>query len=509
MDGEKKRITEAVNRREIGIGVAVFLLLYTTLLYFSTNQVISPFPLPLYPVTSGNLTQVDPGPPGNLTPDGLSYGKAGLAVETQPDTQNNPPIKPFEVIEASNDSETTEIRTKTTWKYKSRRIEQWKNDSLTLDMPAYRPGVLTKIRDTDCFNRGTLVKMSKALQRCVCRRDYFGENCGIPGSVWFGSLTDKEKRLLKLRSTPRRIVSALIVNHEFEFFEARIKDHFDEVDVFLILESRFTAHGDAKAPLFFPKLQAGWLSDYQHKMFHVYLDFFHEKGRSDGWFADGYPRVYLGEQGLPRLHGLEPEDIIIYNDADEIPNRSTIEFLKYYEGYAEPIAFNFRWTIFGYYWLSTDSSGNEQLTQVTGAASWQLVHHVFNNNIWEVRQFKDSSNQQSAAEHNVTIGKWTIGDIGHYAGFHCSWCFSTPDIQNKLKSAQSEDKPRWGDYADRLDPDFIDNLRETGTWFDKKGKFNMVEFAPHYVLQNYAAFRSLLVPPEAEEYPQDSLDVIT
>ena len=23
--------------------------------------------------------------------------------------------------------------------------------------------------------------------------------------------------------------------------------------------------------------------------------------------------------------------------------------------------------------------------QVTGAASWQLVHHVFNNNIWEVR----------------------------------------------------------------------------------------------------------------------------
>ena len=36
-----------------------------------------------------------------------------------------------------------------------------------------------------------------------------------------------------------------------------------------------------------------------------------------------------------------------------------------------------------------------------------------------------------------------------------------------------------------------------------------VEFAPHYVLQNYAAFRSLLVPPEAEEYPADSLDVIT
>ena len=25
------------------------------------------------------------------------------------------------------------------------------------------------------------------------------------------------------------------------------------------------------------------------------------KGKSDGWFADSYPRVYLGEHGLTRL----------------------------------------------------------------------------------------------------------------------------------------------------------------------------------------------------------------
>ena len=39
--------------------------------------------------------------------DGLSYGKTGLAMETQRDNQNDPPAKPFET---SNDSDFSEIR---------------------------------------------------------------------------------------------------------------------------------------------------------------------------------------------------------------------------------------------------------------------------------------------------------------------------------------------------------------------------------------------------------------
>ncbi len=43
---------------------------------------------------------------------------------------------------------------------------------------------------------------------------------------------------------------------------------------------------------------------------------------------------------------------------------------------------------------------------------------------------------------------------------------SLQGIRRKLESAQAEDKPRWGDYDDKLDLNYIDKLVKTGRWFD-------------------------------------------
>ena len=48
------------------------------------------------------------------------------------------------------------------------------------------------------------------------------------------------------RNNTRRIINALTYNMEHELLEARINDLFDVVDVFLILESNFSYHGDVK-----------------------------------------------------------------------------------------------------------------------------------------------------------------------------------------------------------------------------------------------------------------------
>jgi beta-1,4-mannosyl-glycoprotein beta-1,4-N-acetylglucosaminyltransferase len=55
-----------------------------------------------------------------------------------------------------------------------------------------------------------------------------------------------------------------------------------------------------------------------------------------------------------------------------------------------------------------------------------------------------------------------IGYLGHYSGHHCSWCFNAEGIQTKLLSAQKADKPRWGDYPDKLKIDYIDGLIKRG-----------------------------------------------
>ena len=85
-----------------------------------------------------------------------------------------------------------------------------------------------------CFIEGT--DLDKSFDKCVCRTDYYGPDCGIPDAVWFGhySTRPKEVEKLQVRKVPRRIIHAVPVNHEFDFFETRIRTVADVVDAFIV-----------------------------------------------------------------------------------------------------------------------------------------------------------------------------------------------------------------------------------------------------------------------------------
>lgn len=88
-----------------------------------------------------------------------------------------------------------------------------------------------------------------------------------------------------------------------------------------------------------------------------------------------------------------------------------------------------------------------------------------------------------------------------YGGFHCSWCYTAEGIRTKLLSAHVDDKPRWGDYANKTDLKFIRRLIATGRWFDGSAPFVAADwekeeqYAPRYVLQHSQRFADLLYPP--------------
>ncbi len=80
------------------------------------------------------------------------------------------------------------------------------------------------------------------------------------------------------------------------------------------------------------------------------------------------------------MSGLRADDIVIYNDADEIPNLNTILFLKHYEGYPQPIEFAYRYTENKInFTCSMNSSGNRK------------VRHEFNNRGEEEHVLHDSA----------------------------------------------------------------------------------------------------------------------
>ena len=63
----------------------------------------------------------------------------------------------------------------------------------------------------------------------------------------------------------------------------RLEEVGDVVDVFIVGESNVTAAG-APSPLYLlPKLQSGFVSRWQHKILHVFIDRFPSQGFADGW----------------------------------------------------------------------------------------------------------------------------------------------------------------------------------------------------------------------------------
>ena len=111
------------------------------------------------------------------------------------------------------------------------------------------------------------------------------------------------------------------------------------------------------------------------------------------------------------------------------------------------------------------------------------------------------------------LSEWTLGNSPHYAGWHCSWCYPPSGIKIKLESAQRHDKPRWGDFPDKLNLDYIASLIRNGEWFDGKHPFIPVNrrktsasiYAPPFFLDNEDRFEYLLVPPDDRVWQSDPI----
>lgn len=97
--------------------------------------------------------------------------------------------------------------------------------------------------------------------------------------------------------------------------------------------------------------------------------------------------------------------------------------------------------------------------------------------------------------------QWSVGSPIHFAGWHCSWCFKPEGIYFKLVSAQNGDFPRWGDYEDKRDLNYIRDLIRTGGWFDgSQQEYPPVDpkehmYAPKYILENFVKYHYLLQNP--------------
>ncbi len=292
---------------------------------------------------------------------------------------------------------------------------------------------------------------------------------------------------------------------EFEMLEARLAEYGDLVDVFLILESNYTAHGDPKPLRLLNQLRTGQYSKYACKFVHVFLNFFPQRAYINGWIMDDLLRNFITKQALPRqLKGYRHDDIFLLFDADEIPLRETVLFLKLHEGYPEPIGFNLQWNTFGYFWKA-NSPG---ITHVFAAVTMGMLFHVFESRAILLRSApyfihnEGANNLNKYLRHeNISVYPWSFGDEDNPVGWHCSWCCNLSCIQTKLVSAQNGDFPRWGDFRDKRRLSYIKHLVKAGVWFDNVSKMIATSsidnpmYAPNHFLENEELYSHILWNP--------------
>ncbi|XP_077541393.1 beta-1,4-mannosyl-glycoprotein 4-beta-N-acetylglucosaminyltransferase-like isoform X2 [Haemaphysalis longicornis] len=345
------------------------------------------------------------------------------------------------------------------------------------------------LRPSPCFVEGTVRGLENKM--CVCSPGWHGVHCSIPEAVW---RTVKFQKLyangqIKRRSKPRTLINGLVFNHELDLFDIRVKELGDAVDYYVIVESNYTYFGSLKALHLRSNLSAGFLHQYRHKIIPLAIGVYNY-GDGSPWAPENYLRTSIWREGQHRLPSLHDDDLFWISDADEIPNRDVLLFLKHHDGYGEPVALTLRWFLYGFFWE------NRKPVEVGGVCTVAFMRNVYGNDSLLLRGMRKFRHVR-LPNTGTFQEKWTLrGTAPGYAGWHCSWCFNARGIQVKLASAQRDDGIRWGDFANKSDLAYIESLRKSGQFFDHKGKLKACDpndTAPAYVKNNQHLFPYLMV----------------
>ncbi|MDR1701952.1 MAG: hypothetical protein LBR56_04185 [Sporomusaceae bacterium] len=113
--------------------------------------------------------------------------------------------------------------------------------------------------------------------------------------------------------------------NEFELLELRLNLLQDSVDYFVLVEANRTHKNDAKELLF--ERGKKFFSKYLAKIIHIKVEdmpSYDANDPNDGWKLENYQRNCITRG----LNNLDPDDLVIISDADEIPNPQIIDFFK-------------------------------------------------------------------------------------------------------------------------------------------------------------------------------------
>ncbi|KAF8980834.1 hypothetical protein BGZ46_003652 [Entomortierella lignicola] len=231
------------------------------------------------------------------------------------------------------------------------------------------------------------------------------ERCEVHGWTLLPSLANPSTV-----TTSPKVYDAVIFSVELDMLEIRIRELWDVVDKFIILESNATFTGLPKDEVF--KMNMDRFEFAKSKIVYKSLPLSPLGAGESAWMNEG--RMRDGMTDFLLEAGVQAGDLVTSSDVDEIISRNTIELLKSCDGVPETIHLQLKDYMYSYEFPIQD------------AGTWQT-----SVNKWWPGYSRYIHSQASRV---------LLTD----AGWHCSFCFRTiEEFQFKMQAYSHADRVRY------------------------------------------------------------------
>lgn len=198
--------------------------------------------------------------------------------------------------------------------------------------------------------------------------------------------------------------------NEFELLELRLRELYDHVDHFVIVEANRTFQNKPK-PLYYQE-NSKRFEQWADKIIHYVVDDMPEN--TDPWGRERHQRDAI----VQAVSAADPDDIILIGDADEIPRAETLNYLRTSAGgiwgFRMPL-FNFK---YNYMLINQDCytvwSGAVRKKLLVSAEDFRRMRHVL-----------------TTLEYNY---KDSVIELVEHAGWHFTYLGNEDFARTKIES---------------------------------------------------------------------------
>ncbi|GJJ75837.1 beta-1,4-mannosyl-glycoprotein beta-1,4-N-acetylglucosaminyltransferase [Entomortierella parvispora] len=188
------------------------------------------------------------------------------------------------------------------------------------------------------------------------------------------------------------VYDAVIFSVELDMLEIRMRETWDVVDKFLIVESNGTFTGLPKDTTFADNRKR--FAFAESKIVYKFVPLYPLTGKDTAWDNEGRMRWAMQDHIMDS--GVQDGDVVTFSDVDEVISKKTLELFKYCEGTPDSVHMHLNNYIYSYEYPNRDRSWRSSV------------------NRWKRGESRYNHGQNS---------KFILSD----AGWHCSFCFRTID----------------------------------------------------------------------------------